>query len=54
MLTIDKIKREVLSLAKKYDIAAVHLFGSFAYGNANETSDADFLAGFIVPVPPIL
>jgi uncharacterized protein len=53
MLTIEKIKREVFPLAKKYNIAAVHLFGSLAEGNADETSDADFLVRFIVPVPSI-
>ena len=53
MLTIDAIKHEVEPLARKYNVVSVDLFGSYAVGKATETSDADFLVKFGVPVPSI-
>lgn len=39
--TIDEIKKIVTPIAKKYQIAQVYLFGSFARGDYNEQSDID-------------
>ena len=39
--TIDEIKKIVTPIAKKYQIALVYLFGSFARGDYNEQSDID-------------
>ena len=41
--TIDEIKKIVTPIAKKYQIAQVYLFGSFATGTATATSDIDFV-----------
>ncbi|MCL2701016.1 MAG: nucleotidyltransferase domain-containing protein [Phycisphaerae bacterium] len=53
MLTMDIIRQAVMPLADKYHIAKVDLFGSYADGNATETSDADFLVTFRAKVPSI-
>ena len=39
--TIDEIKRRVIPVAQKYNLAAVYLFGSYARGEATEHSDID-------------
>ena len=41
--TIDEIKRRVAPVAKKYELAAVYLFGSYARGEATADSDVDLL-----------
>ena len=41
--TIDEIKRRVMPVAKKYNLAAVYLFGSYARGEATAESDIDLL-----------
>ena len=41
--TIDEIKRRVAPVAKKYELAAVYLFGSYARGEATAESDVDLL-----------
>ena len=41
--TIDEIKRRVTPVAKKYNLAAVYLFGSYARGEATAESDIDLL-----------
>ena len=53
MLTISTIKKTVLPLAKKYNLAKVELFGSYANGSATAKSDADFLVEFRVNPPSI-
>lgn len=40
--TIDEIKRIASPIARKYGIAAVYLFGSYARGEATRDSDLDF------------
>lgn len=40
--SIDEIKSAVAPLAKQYGVERVYLFGSYARGQANETSDLDF------------
>ena len=41
--TIEEIRRIITPIAKKYRLPAVYLFGSYARGDATETSDLDFL-----------
>ena len=53
MLTVEVIKRAVIPLAEKYNIAKVDLFGSYADGRASEKSDADFLVEFEANPPSI-
>ncbi|MDR3237424.1 MAG: nucleotidyltransferase domain-containing protein [Spirochaetia bacterium] len=42
MLNQDKIEEVVGTIAQKYAISSVYLFGSYARGNATEDSDLDF------------
>lgn len=39
--TIDELKKIITPIAKKYQIAQVYLFGSFARGDYDEQSDID-------------
>lgn len=39
--TIDDIKARVMPIANRYNLQAVYLFGSYARGEADETSDVD-------------
>lgn len=39
--TIDEIREKIVPVAKKYNLSAVYLFGSYARGEADETSDVD-------------
>ncbi len=39
--TIDKIRDSIIPVLIKYDITKAILFGSYAYGKANEKSDID-------------
>ena len=41
--TIDEIREIITPVAKKYNLKAVYLFGSYARGCATETSDVDLL-----------
>ena len=41
--TIENIKDVVAPIASKYNVQSVYLFGSYARGEANESSDLDFL-----------
>ena len=41
--TTEQIRERVIPIAKKYQIPAVYLFGSYARGTATEESDLDFL-----------
>lgn len=41
--TIDEIRTRVEPIAKKYGLAAVYLFGSYARGEATADSDIDLL-----------
>jgi len=49
MLTIDRIKTAASRLADYYPIKKVSLFGSYAEGTADETSDIDLLIEFHAP-----
>lgn len=40
--TIDEIKALAAPVAKRHDIAALYLFGSYARGEATSDSDLDF------------
>ncbi|MEB5917760.1 nucleotidyltransferase domain-containing protein [Enterococcus innesii] len=42
MYTLTEIKQIVLPIAKKYGVAEMYLFGSYARGEADEQSDLDF------------
>ena len=42
MLSLDEIKNVVHTIAPKYRIESVYLFGSYARGDASESSDYDF------------
>jgi len=46
MLTIDEIKNAVESIAPKYPVKQVQLFGSYADGLANQKSDVDVIVEF--------
>lgn len=39
--TIDDIKARVIPIAKRYNLQAVYLFGSYARGEADDNSDID-------------
>lgn len=43
IFTIQSIKELVEPIAQKYKIQAIYLFGSYARGDADESSDLDFL-----------
>ena len=48
-----KSKRdEILRIARKHGVARVRVFGSFARGAANESSDLDLLIDVEGPTPP--
>ena len=40
--TLDEIKSIAAPIAKQYGVDAMYLFGSYARGEATETSDLDF------------
>lgn len=40
---INEIKRILIPIAKKYGIASISLFGSYAKGKATPDSDIDFI-----------
>ena len=42
MLTQDSIRAAIQAIARKHGIEQVFLFGSYARGDATETSDCDF------------
>lgn len=41
--TLEQIRDAVAPIAKKYQIPAIYLFGSYARGTPTEDSDLDFL-----------
>ena len=41
--TFEEIQSRILPIVRKYRIPAMFLFGSYARGDATETSDLDFL-----------
>ena len=41
--TVEQISEIITPIAKRYGLPAVYLFGSYARGTANETSDIDLL-----------
>jgi predicted nucleotidyltransferase len=41
--SIEEIKNVVAPIAQKYDVERVYLFGSYARGEANSTSNLDFI-----------
>ncbi|MEE5993647.1 MAG: nucleotidyltransferase domain-containing protein [Oscillospiraceae bacterium] len=43
MYTIEEIKQKIIPIAKAYNLKAVWLFGSYARGEATESSDIDLL-----------
>lgn len=43
IFTIQDIKALVSPIAKKYKVREIYLFGSYARGEANKSSDLDFL-----------
>lgn len=43
IFTIEEIERLVKPIAAKYKVKEIYLFGSYARGEANESSDIDFL-----------
>lgn len=44
--TTKEISDRISPVAKKYDIARVYVFGSYARGEADENSDIDFYVEF--------
>ena len=53
---IDEIlkekREEIVRIARKHGVAKVQVFGSVARGEANESSDIDFLIEVAGPTPP--
>jgi predicted nucleotidyltransferase len=45
-------RQEILRIARKHGVARVRVFGSFARGEANESSDLDLLIEVEGPTPP--
>ena len=43
VVTLEKITYLVKPLAEKYQVKEIYLFGSYARGEADESSDMDFL-----------
>ena len=43
VLTFQQIQEQIPPIAKKYNLPAMYLFGSYARGQATESSDIDFL-----------
>jgi predicted nucleotidyltransferase len=41
--SIEEITRRITPVAKKYNLPAVYLFGSYARGEADEKSDVDIM-----------
>ena len=46
MQTLDKIKQAVHTAEAQYPVKRVELFGSYANGTADESSDVDFMVEF--------
>lgn len=42
VLTLKEIREKVIPLAKKHGVGNLYLFGSYARGEATQTSDVDF------------
>ena len=40
--TIDEIRKCITPIAKEYGVEKIYLFGSYARGDATESSDLDF------------
>ena len=41
--TMEELKQKITPIARKYNIPAVYVFGSYARGDATEKSDVDIL-----------
>ena len=41
LLSIDEIKHRIAPICKQYDVSRAYLFGSYARGEATESSDVD-------------
>ena len=41
VFTLDEIKRIIAPIARRYNVDRIYLFGSYARGEANESSDID-------------
>ena len=41
--TIEELRRKIAPIARKYNIPAVYIFGSYARGDASDDSDVDVL-----------
>lgn len=50
MISVEKLKADVSSIAREFGMRRVTLFGSRAAGNAREDSDVDLLVEFVKPV----
>jgi len=54
MLTHEKIVTAVESASKRFPVKSARYFGSYANGQASETSDLDLLVEFTEPVVSLL
>lgn len=54
MLTIDKIKKAVLSVIVNYPVKRIDLFGSYAEGTNTAASDVDLMVEFQTPTVSLL
>lgn len=54
MLSIEKIKKGINTVAVEYPLKKVELFGSYAEGTNKEESDIDLLVEFVAPAVSLL
>lgn len=54
MLTIDKIRKAVLSVIVNYPVKRIDLFGSYADGTNTVSSDVDLMVEFQTPAISLL
>lgn len=43
IFTVEELKKKIEPIAKKYELRAVYLFGSYARNDATDNSDVDIL-----------
>jgi len=41
--TVEELRLKIMPIAKKYNITAIYIFGSYARGDATDSSDVDVL-----------
>lgn len=49
-MTVEMIRQKVVTVAKKYPVKRIVLFGSRAEGTNHESSDVDLIIEFLEPI----